>query len=190
MKKAWKNIPPRECSHQKCEHEQQKQNKKNDLHAMIMKEVQQSMQTMFKQTHQQHHLDNDSNIDESHHVEVIEDITVSECFNLSDLCQPPTKKTKTQHFAPITTAVLGMHLGKSSIHKLRVLFNSGSSGFIIVAKFVKNLHIENDTKTECLTKGRTIHTSSKCTMNFILNEFYKSKVIEQILHFDETFSPH
>jgi hypothetical protein len=190
MKKAWKNIPPRECSHQKCEHEQQKQNKKNDLHAMIMKEVQQSMQTMFKQTHQQHHLDNDSNIDESHHVEVIEDITVSECFNLSDLCQPPTKKTKTQHFAPITTAVLGMHLGKSSIHKLRVLFNSGSSGFIIVAKFVKNLHIENDTTPECLTKGRTIHTSSKCTMNFILNEFYKSKVIEQILHFDETFSPH
>jgi hypothetical protein len=46
-----------------------------------------------------------------------------------------------------------MHLGKSSIHKLRVLFNSGSSGSIITAKFIKNLHIENDTKTEWLTKG-------------------------------------
>ena len=78
-----------------------------------MKKVQQLMQTIFKQIHQQHHLDDDFNIDESHHVEVMEDITVSECYNLSDLHQPPTKKTKTQHFAPITTAVLGTHLGKS-----------------------------------------------------------------------------
>jgi hypothetical protein len=86
-------------------------------------------------------------MDESHQLESMDNITVGECVNLSDLCQPPTKKTKTQHFAPITTAVLGTHLGKSSIHKLRVLFDSGSSGSIIVAKFVKNLHIENDTKT-------------------------------------------
>jgi hypothetical protein len=142
---------------------------------MITKEVQQSMQTMFKQMHQQHHSDNDSNIDESHHVEVMENITVSECHNLSDLHQPPTKKTKTQHFAPITTAVLGVHLGKSSIHKLRVLFDSGSSGSIIVAKFIKNLHIENDTKTEWLTKGGTFYTFGKCMTNFILNEFYKVK---------------
>jgi hypothetical protein len=67
-----------------------------------------------------------------------------------------------------------MHVGKSSIHKLRVLFNSGSSGSIIVAKFIKNLHIENDTKTEWLT-------------NFILNEFYESKVIEWILYVHKTF---
>ncbi len=71
---------------------------------MIMKEVQQSMQIMFKQMHQQNCWDNDSDIDESHHIEVMEDIMVSECYNLSDLHQPPTKKTKTQHFAPITTA--------------------------------------------------------------------------------------
>jgi hypothetical protein len=155
-----------------------------------MKEVQQTMQTMFKQMHQHHHLDDDSDIDEAHHVEATEDITVSECYNLSDLCQPPTKKTKTQHFAPITTAILGTHVGKSSIHKLRVLFDSGSSGSIIVAKFVKNLHIENDTKTEWLTKGGTFCTSGKCTTNFILNEFYESKVIEWILHVDKTFGPH
>jgi hypothetical protein len=156
---------------------------------MIMKEVQQSMQTMFKQTHQQHRLDDNSNIDESHHVEAMENITVSECYNLSDLHQPPTKKTKTQHFAPIMTAVLGTHLGKSSIHKLRVLFDSGSSGSIIIAKFIKNPHIENDTKTEWLTKGGTFHTSGKCMTNFILNEFYESKVIEWILHVNKTFGP-
>jgi hypothetical protein len=187
MKEAWKNISPAERSHQKCERKQQKQKDKNERHEMIMKEVQQSMQTMLKQMHQQHHLDDDSDIDESHHVEAMEDFTVSEYFNLSDLCQPPTKKTKTQHFSPITTEVLGTHLGTSSIHKLRVLFNSGSSGSIIVAKFVKNLHIENDTKTEWLTNGgRTFHTSGKCTTNFILNKFYKRKVIEWILHVNKT----
>jgi hypothetical protein len=113
---------------------------------MIMKEVKQSMQDMFKQMHQHHHLDDDSNIDEAHHLEQMENIMVSECFNLSDLHQPHTKKTKAQYFAPITTAVLGTHLGKSSVHKLRVLFDSGSSDSIIVAEFVKFLHIENDTK--------------------------------------------
>jgi hypothetical protein len=190
MKEAYKNISPAERSRQKCEREQQKKKEHNELHEMIMKEVQHSMQTMFKQTHQHHCSDDDSDIDESHHVEAMEDITVSECYNLSDLRQPPTKKTKTQHFAPITTAILGMHVGKSSIHKLRVLFDSGSSGSIIVAKFIKNLHIENDTKTEWLTKGGTFCTSGKCTTNFILNEFYKGKVIEWILHVDKTFGPH
>jgi hypothetical protein len=173
MKEAYENISAAERSRQKREREQQKKKEQNELHEMIMKEVQQSMQTMFKQPHQHHCSDNDSDIDEAHHVETMEDITVSECYNLSHLRQPPTKKTKTQHFAPITTAILGTHVGKSSIHKLRVLFDSGSSGSIIVAKFVKNLHIENDTKTEWLT-----------------NEFYESKVIEWILHVDKTFGPH
>jgi hypothetical protein len=190
MKEAWKNVPQAERSHQNHERKQQKKKDQNELHEMIMKEVQQSMQTMFKQMHQHHHSDNDSDIDEAHHVEAMEDITVSECYNLSDLHQPPTKKTKTQQFASITTAILGTHVGKSSIHKLRVLFDSGSSGSIIIAKFVKNLHIENDTKTEWLTKGGTFHTSGKCMTNFILNEFYESKVIEWILHVNKTFSPH
>ena len=53
---------------------------------MIMKEVKQSMQGMFKQLHQHHHSDNDSHIDEAHNIEQMEDITVNECFNLSDLC--------------------------------------------------------------------------------------------------------
>jgi hypothetical protein len=101
MKEDYKNISQAECSHQKCEREQQNKKEKNELHEMIMKEVQQSMQTMSKQMHQQHHSDDDSDIDKSHHVKVMEDITVSECYNLSDLRQPPTKKTKTQHlFCP------------------------------------------------------------------------------------------
>jgi hypothetical protein len=94
MKEAYKNISPAEQSHQKCKREQQKKKDQNELHKMIMKEVQQSMQTMFKQMHQHHHLDDNSNIDEAHHVEAMEDIMVSECYNLSDLRQPPLKRLK------------------------------------------------------------------------------------------------
>jgi hypothetical protein len=106
MKEAWKNTSQAECSRQKCKREQQKQKEQNELHEMIMKEVQKLMQDMFKQPHQCHHLDDDSNMDKSHQLESMDNITVSECFNLSDLRQPPTKKTKTQHFAPISTAIL------------------------------------------------------------------------------------
>jgi hypothetical protein len=83
-----------------------------------------------------------------------------------------------------------MQLGKSGLHKLRDLFDSGSSGSIIIAKFVKRLRIKNDTKKEWLTKGGTFHTSGKCKTNFLLNEFYKNKVIEWSLHVDKTSGPH
>jgi hypothetical protein len=121
--------------------------------------------------HQQHHLDDDSDMDKSHQLESMDNTTVSECFNLSDLRQPPTKKTRTQHFPTISTAILEMQLGKSRLHKLRDLFDSGSSGSIIVAKFVKKLCIKNVTKTEWLMKGETFHTSDMCKTNFTLNEF-------------------
>jgi hypothetical protein len=101
MKEAWKNTSQAERCCQKREREQQKQKEQNKLHEMIMKEVQKLMQDMFKQPHQRHHLDNNSDMDESHQLESMDNITVSECFNLSDLHQPPTK---TQHFAPISTA--------------------------------------------------------------------------------------
>jgi hypothetical protein len=94
MKEAWKNTSQAERSHQKCKREQQ-QKEQNELHEMIMKEVQQSMQNKFKQLHQRHHWVDDSNMDESHQLESMDNITMSECFNLSDLHQPPTKTTKT-----------------------------------------------------------------------------------------------
>jgi phage/plasmid primase-like uncharacterized protein len=85
MKEAYKNISPAERSHQKREREQQKQKEQNKLHEMIMKQVQRLMQDMFKQPHQHHHLDDDSDMDESHQLESMDNIMVSECFNLSDL---------------------------------------------------------------------------------------------------------
>jgi hypothetical protein len=96
---------------------QQKQNEQNKLHEIIMKEVSKSMQEMFQQQHQCHHSDDDSDINQSHQMESMDNITVSECFNLSDLLQPPTKN-KTQHFAPNSTVILEMQFGKSRLHKL------------------------------------------------------------------------
>jgi hypothetical protein len=61
---------------------------------IIMKEVNKLMQEMFKQLHQCHHSDNDSNNNGSHQLESMDNITVSECFNLSDLHQPPTKRLR------------------------------------------------------------------------------------------------
>jgi hypothetical protein len=72
---------------------------------------------------------------------------------LSDLRQPPT--TKTQHFAPISTAILKTWLGKSRLHKLRVLFDNGSSGSIIVAKFIKN-YISKMTPNRVVDKRRNL----------------------------------
>ena len=65
-------MSPVECSHKKRECKQQQQKDKNELHEMIMKQVQQSRQDMLKQSHQHHHLDENSNIDESHQVELVQ----------------------------------------------------------------------------------------------------------------------
>jgi hypothetical protein len=184
MKKAWKNISSAECSRKKCKCKQQKQKEQNELHEMIMKQVQQMMKDMFKQPHQHHRSDDNSDIDKAHHIEEMENIMVSECFNLSDLHQPPTKKTKTQDFAPITTALLEMHLGKSSRDKIRVLFDSGSSGSIIVAKFVKKLHIQNDTKTEWWTKGGTFHMICMMTTRLACNRAIESSYWRMDNHSD------
>jgi hypothetical protein len=78
MKEAWKNVSLAECSGQKHEHEQQKQKEQNELHEMVMKQVQQMIKDMFKQPHQHHHSDDDSDTNEAHHIEVMENIMVSD----------------------------------------------------------------------------------------------------------------
>jgi hypothetical protein len=59
-------------------------------------------------------------------------VNVSICLSCINLPQ----KRLSSDFAPISTVILETWLGKSRLHKLRVLFDSGSSGSIIVAKFV------------------------------------------------------
>jgi hypothetical protein len=112
----WQNT----CSHQKREHKQQKQKEQNELHEMAMKQVQQMIKDMFKQPHQHHHLDDDSGwywwsspcrSNGKHHGEWMAALICLTCVN-----HQLKRLHKTQHFAPITTALLETHLGKTSIH--------------------------------------------------------------------------
>jgi hypothetical protein len=45
------NVSPAEHFHQKCKHEQQKQKEQNELHKMVMKQVQQMITDMFTSNH-------------------------------------------------------------------------------------------------------------------------------------------
>ncbi len=78
----------------------------------------------------------------------------------------------------------------SRFHKIRILLDSGSSGSIILEKYVHKLHMKNDHRTVWDTKGGIFRTSKKCKATFILNEFFQNKAIEWNLHVDLTPGPH
>ena len=88
--------------------------------------------------------DTDSNSDsenEHYHMEDVsledlKEVNVSETFALSDLRRPPRKHQKTNHLTPVTIALINTWLGKSRFMKIRILSDSGSSGSIILEKFV------------------------------------------------------
>jgi hypothetical protein len=85
MDKAWKKSL-RENSLIRNVNINDKSKKRKKIHEMIMKKVQESVQSILKQSHKHHHSGDHSHMDEAHHMEAMEDITVNECFNLSDLC--------------------------------------------------------------------------------------------------------
>jgi hypothetical protein len=76
------------------------------------------------------------------------------------------------------------HLLKLDLCKIRVLLDSGSSGSIILAKFVNKLHLNNDVKTQWLTKGGIFNTTKQCKTNFILHDLYENRLIEWNLYVD------
>jgi len=60
-------------------------------------------------SNKQHESGDDSDMNESHQTDMLNMAAIqvsNECFNLSDICQPPVKGVKTQHFAPITTTYI------------------------------------------------------------------------------------
>jgi hypothetical protein len=86
---------------------------KKEFHTMIKKEVQKCVTEAFQAQFATYCCDNklnsDDDDDEQHQIESplkldLEDIKVSENYNLSDLRQPQTKCAKTHHLCPITTA--------------------------------------------------------------------------------------
>ena len=94
--------------------------------------------------------------------------------------------SKSNHLTPVTIALINTWLGKSRFKKIRILLDSGSSGSIILEKFVRKLHMQNDTTTSWITKGGNFQMSKKCKTTFILKEFFENKSIEWNLHVDST----
>ena len=90
----------------------------------------------------------------------------------------------------MTIALINTWLGKSKFKKVRILLDSGSSGSIILEKFVHNLRMKNDNTTNWIMKGGNFQTSKKCKTTFILKEFYGNKSIEWNLHVDSSPGPH
>ena len=86
----------------------------------------------------------------------------------------------------MTIVLIKTRLEKSKFKKNRILLDSGSSGSIILEKFVRKLCMNNDTTTSWSTKGGNFQTSKKCKTTFILNNFFENKSIEWNLHVDST----
>ena len=90
----------------------------------------------------------------------------------------------------MTIVLIKTWLEKSRFKKIRILLDSGSSGSIILEKFVRKLRMQKDTTTNWITKGGNFQTSKKCKTTFILKEFFENKSIEWNLHVDSTPGPH
>ena len=96
------------------------------------------------------------------------------------------KMSKNNYLTPVTKVLIKIQLEKSKFKKISILLDSGSSGSIILEKFVHKLRMKNDTTTSWIMKGGNFQTSQKCNITFILNEFFKKKSIEWNVHVDST----
>ena len=106
------------------------------------------------------------------------------------LAQTSKKCQKINQLTPVIVALVNTQLGKSRFKKIRILLDSGSSGSIILEKFVRKLCMQNDTTTSWIMKGGNFQTSKKCKTTFILKELFENKSLEWNLHVDSTPGPH
>ena len=173
----------------------------DEINNMVVENVKKSVKEIFEthvetlKKHSCRDTNSDSDLENEHYCMEdvgldLKEVNVSETFALSDLCRPPQKHQKTNQLTPVTIALVNTWLGKSRYKKVRILLDSGSSGSIILEKFVRKLRMQKDTTTNWITKGGNFQTSKKCKTTFILKEFYENKSIEWNLHVDSTPSPH
>jgi hypothetical protein len=204
MKETYKAQSSYERSQKHREWKEKKEKKASncdEINALVAEQVKKSMEESF-QTYMQklgkhncNESDSDSNSDNEHYRMDnanldLEEVKVCEIHALSDLHVPPQKHQKTNNLTPVTTAFVNTRLGKSRFHKIRILLDSGSSGSIIVEKYVHKLCMKSNHKTVWDTKGGTFRTSKKSKTTFILNEFFQNKAIEWDHHVDSMLCPH
>ena len=201
MKAMYDAQDPAECAKKCKEWKSKKAPTHDEINKMVAESIKKSVKEIFD-THAKtckkcncEDTDSDSNLElEQYHMEEVsldlEEVNVSENFSLSDLRGRPQKCQKTNQLTPVTIALVNTQIGKSKYKKIRILLDSGSSGSIILEKFVRKLCMKNDATTSWITKGGNFQTSKKCKTTFILKEFFENKSIEWDLHVDSTPGPH
>ena len=201
MKEMYKAKSSSERNKKKREWKNKKSLDRDEINQMVTDTVKKSMKEILqtqmknnkKRTRDESDADSDSDNDHYRMDELnlsLEEINVSEMLALSDLRKPPQKYQKTNHLTPVTVAKVNTRLGKSRFKNIRILLDSGSSGSIILEKYVRKLRMKKDTTTNWNTKGGNFQTTKKCKTTFILNEFFESRSIEWNLHVDSTPGPH
>jgi hypothetical protein len=176
---------------------------RKEIHAMVSQSVEQVVKPMVqelftntmrkqdkKRSRREMIYDSDSDEDQFGVEQVSAELVSHEVMALSALREPPRKRQKTNHLLPVTVGLVNTRLGKVRLDKCRILFDSGSSGSIIVEKFVRKLRLKSDMKTTWETKGGTFHTTKRCKTSFVLPEFFRNRAIDWDLHVDSTSGPH
>ena len=210
MRAVWEAQSPEQKT--EIRRNKRNQNKKNaigqdEVNAMVLKSVKEFFTTETSKSSKNrkrvracdYHEPDDSSESESEGKQnnikelgiSLDEINVSdENYALRRLRHPHIKRRKTNHLTPAMTAKVETRLGKSRVSKLVVLFDTGSSGSIILEKYVKKLRCRDDKTTQWLTKGGIFNTTKKCKTNFVLDEFFENRAIEWNLHVDTTPGPH
>ena len=130
------------------------------------KSVKKIFETHMKPLKKCNHKDTDSDSEnENYCMEDVsldlEDVNASKTVALSDLHKPPHKCQKINHLTPVTIVLIKTWLGKSRFKKIRILLDSGSSGSIILEKFVHKLRMQMTPPPVGLRKEETfIHPKS------------------------------
>lgn len=201
MRETYKAQSSSECNQKHHEWKEKKTPSGNEINNMVEKQVKKSMEESF-QTYMKklgkcncNETDSDSDSDNENYCmdEVnldLEEVKVHEIHALSELRVPPPNHQKTNNLTPVTIVLINTQLGKSRFEKIRILFDSGSSGCIILEKYIRKLHTQNNHTTAWNMKGGDFLTSKRCKTTFILHEFYQNKAIEWNLHVDLMPGPH
>ena len=201
MKAMYEAQDPAEHAKKHKEWKSKKAHTRKEINKLVAESVKKSMKEIFD-AHSEtlkkcncKDTDSDSDLEpEQYHMEDagldLKEVNVSENFALSDLRGRPQKCQKTNQLTPVNVALINTWLGKSKFKKIRILLDSGSSGSIILEKFVRKLRMKNDATTSWIMKGGNFQTSKKCKTTSILKEFFENKSIEWNLHEDSTPSLH
>jgi len=196
MQASWKAQNPAQRAQKKRDEKNNKPYNRQELHNLVIDTVSNTFEEKFVpkveemfhtalENHNKRARDDyeDESIfsEEEHAIEEAETsfdadldeaVVSQESMALSALRTRPTKRQKTNHLLPVAVGIINSRLGKVRTRKIRILFDSGSSGSIVVENVVRKLRMTRDATITWDTKGGHFRTSKKCKASFILPEFF------------------